>query len=146
MPSHFPAPACGGAGHRPRGGSHGQPVIAPSRVPTVPEKGLPCPTRSSPLHTDTGPDSRAWWIGPGFRRIHPEKLKIWKPDAFHGVAAPQNPRFPEFQDFTPTTGTGGGRPCTIPPADTQADFFITLSIRLDAQLAASSSVFVVRCA
>ena len=64
---------------------------------------------------------------------------------FHGVAAPQNPRFPEIQLFTPTTGTGGGRPCTVPRSDTQADFFMASLIRSAALDAASCRVAVDRC-
>ena len=94
-------------------GSQGQAGTVPSRVPTVPEGGASVPHSQLPHAPPRTPRwcSRAWWVGPGFRRGHPEKLKTWKPDMFHDVAAPQNPRFPEFQDFTPTTGTRGGHPC-----------------------------------
>jgi len=49
-------------------------------------------------------------------------------------------RISGFQIFTSTTGTGGGRPCTVPRADTQTDFFIAEEIRSEAVLLASMRV------
>jgi hypothetical protein len=76
-------------------------------------------------------------VGAAFQRRHPEKLKTWKPELIMGL---QLVRISGFQIFTSTTGTGGGRPCTVPRADTQADFFIAEEIRSEAVLLASMRV------
>jgi hypothetical protein len=59
------------------------------------------PPRATP--TDTPPYSRVRRVGARFSLSlsHSGKLGNWNPDAFHGVAARQNFRFPEFQIFHP---------------------------------------------